>query len=156
MTNELESIVRSVLTKIKHSDNDVWLDIGCNDGTLLKFVPKNFVKIGIDPSNDNCDLAKNNADIIYTDYFSKESYKYGKKCKVITSIAMFYDLEDPNKFCKDIYEVLDDDGVWVIQMSYTPLMLEQLAFDNICHEHLEYYDLRVLKQLLQSNGFVIK
>lgn len=156
MTNELESIVKSILGKIKPEKDDVWLDIGCNDGTLLKFVPKNFTRIGIDPSPDNCRLAVEHSDVLFTDYFSKEAYKFKSKAKVITSIAMFYDLEDPNKFCRDIYDILDDEGVWVIQMSYLPLMLEQLAFDNICHEHLEYYDLTVVKNLLNSNGFLVR
>jgi NDP-4-keto-2,6-dideoxyhexose 3-C-methyltransferase len=75
--------------------------------------------------------------MIVNDYFNKESYPKVKKAKVITAIAMFYDLPDPNKFCKDVYDVMDDEGVWVIQMSYLPLMIEQMAFDNICHEHLQ-------------------
>lgn len=156
MTTELESITKSILSKIKHFTDDVWLDIGCNDGTLLRFVPKSFTKVGIDPSPENCRFASEHADVLYTDYFSKDVYKITKKAKVITSIAMFYDLENPNKFCKDIYDILEDDGVWVIQMSYLPLMLEQLAFDNICHEHLEYYDLASVKRLLDSNGFIIR
>ena len=68
---------------------------------------------------------------------------------------MFYDLEDPHTFVQDVYDVLDDDGLWVIQMSYLPLMLQQLAFDNICHEHLEYYSLTSLKYLLDAHKFDI-
>jgi hypothetical protein len=162
MTKELQSIVQAVTDRIKVSSEDAWLDIGSNDGTLLKFVNTNF-RIGFDPSPDNCKKAREFTSIaevrpamIVNDYFNKESYPKVKKAKIITAIAMFYDLPDPNKFCRDVYDVMDDEGVWVIQMSYLPLMIEQMAFDNICHEHLEYYDLRVIKNLLETNGFVIR
>jgi len=162
MTKELQSIVQAVSDRIKISENDAWLDIGSNDGTLLKFVNTNF-RVGFDPSPDNCRKAREFTAIgevrpatIVNDYFNKESYPKIAKAKVITAIAMFYDLPDPNQFCKDVYDVMDDEGVWVIQMSYLPLMIEQMAFDNICHEHLEYYDLRVIKNLLESNGFIIR
>jgi hypothetical protein len=74
---------------------------------------------------------------------------------VITTIAMFYDLIDPNPFISDICKILDDNGVWVLQLSYTPLMIEQLAFDNICHEHVYYYTLQTISNLFRENGFNI-
>jgi len=74
---------------------------------------------------------------------------------VLTSIAMFYDLEDPNQFVSDVYKVLDQQGLWIIQMSYLPLMLKQMAFDNICHEHLEYYSLQSLSYLLERHNFKV-
>lgn len=156
MTNELKGIVDSVLSITKLTKTDAWIDIGCNDGTLLKFVPNKLIRVGFDPAENNCKEAYKYADHIVNDYFTKEAYKFPFKAKIITSIAMFYDLPDPNKFCRDIYDILTDDGVWVIQMSYLPLMLNQLAFDNICHEHLEYYSLTVLQKLLTENGFVIR
>lgn len=78
-----------------------------------------------------------------------------KKAKIIFCCAMFYDLENPGKFLKEVLEVLDDEGVFVIQMNYLGLMLKNLAFDNIGHEHLSYYSLSSLKELLDSNGFVV-
>lgn len=162
MTKELQSIVQAVTDKIRVSENDVWVDIGSNDGTLLKFVNTNF-RIGFDPSPDNCKKAREftsisevSPAIIINDYFNKESYPNLKKAKVITSIAMFYDLPDPQKFCNDVHDIMDDEGVWIIQMSYLPLMIEQMAFDNICHEHLEYYDFRVVNNLLNSTGFIVR
>ena len=77
------------------------------------------------------------------------------KSKIITVIAMFYDLDQPDIFLQDIHKVLDDDGLLVMQMSYTPLMLKQMAFDNICHEHVYYYSLFNIKTLLEKNGFSI-
>lgn len=160
MKNELKDIVDSILKVKKLKDNDIWIDVASNDGTLLSFLPKNLIRIGIDPADDSYKQeAENHADLIIQDYFTANAFKstkYGiEKANVITSIAMFYDLEDPVVFIKDINEVLDDDGLWVLQLSYTPLMLEQLAFDNMLHEHFYYYSLFNIKKLLENNGFKI-
>ena len=154
MVNELNRIVDSVTNVIECENGSVWIDIGCNDGTLMKAVPNTFRKIGVDPATNNCQAAKEYCEV-YEDYFTKSLFDSQLRAKVVTSIAMFYDLEDPNSFCQDVYSILEDDGVWVIQLSYLPLMLEQLAFDNICHEHLEYYSLESINYLLTSNGFKI-
>lgn len=155
MVKELKGIVDSVLSVKKLQDEDVWIDIGCNDGTLLKFVPENIFRVGVDPVKSNCDEANAKGISTINDYFSFEAVGNDPKASVITSIAMFYDLEDPKKFCNDIYEVLEDNGLWVIQLSYLPLMIEQLAFDNICHEHLEYYSLDTIMYLLGISGFKV-
>ncbi len=160
MKQELKDIVSSILEVKQLKENDIWLDIACNDGTLFTFLPKEIIKIGIDPADDSFKKeSERYADIIVQDYFTANNFKntkYGHlKAKVITSIAMFYDLENPESFIKDVYEVLDDNGLWVLQLSYTPLMLEQLAFDNICHEHIYYYSLFNLNNLLIQNGFQI-
>lgn len=160
MTNELRGMAESTQQLMKTKAGDVWVDIGCNDGTLLRFLEKDLIRIGFDPAKNNYkELAQKHASLIINDYFTHENFKkseYGdKKAKVITSIAMFYDLEDPHKFVDDINKTLDDDGLWIIQMSYLPLMLKQLAFDNICHEHLEYYSLTALKYLLDEHNFSI-
>lgn len=160
MKKELKNIVDSILDVKKLKENDIWLDIACNDGTLLSHVPSKCIKIGIDPADDSFKAESEKiANAIVQDFFSKKAYektKYGNiKAKIITSIAMFYDLEYPEKFIQDINEVLDDNGLWVLQLSYTPLMLEQLAFDNICHEHIYYYSLFNLKALFEQHGFQI-
>lgn len=156
MKEELKGIVKEAISLIKLKDFDVVLDIGCNDGTLLSYYPSYLIKIGIDPAKNLREYALKHADMIVTDYFSAETYPYKtKKAKIITSIAMFYDLEEPDKFVDDINKVLDDEGLWIIQMSYLPLMLQQMAFDNICHEHLEYYSLTSLKYLLDKHDMKI-
>lgn len=158
MVEELRQIATGVTKAMRVGTGDLWIDIGCNDGTLLSFVPKDVTRIGYDP-NDYKELSEKHADLIVNDYFNAAAFRKspyaGRKAKVITSIAMFYDLEDPHSFVQDVYDILDDDGLWVIQMSYLPLMLEQLAFDNICHEHLEYYSLAALKYLLDGHDFEI-
>lgn len=160
MRKELKNIVDSILEVKTLKDNDLWLDIACNDGTLLSFLPPKIIKVGIDPvDNSYKQEAEKYADVIVQDYFSAEKFentKYGhRKAQVVTSIAMFYDLENPDDFIKDVGRIIDDNGLWVLQLSYTPLMLEQLAFDNICHEHIYYYSLFNLKALFEKNGFQI-
>lgn len=153
MKHELNNIVDTVLSRYDLVENDIWLDIACNDGTLLSFVPKTCIRIGIDPADDTYVAeSKQHANAIIQDYFSINSWKktvFGdKKAKIITSIAVFYDLDDPIEFVNDIRAVLDINGMWVLQLSYTPLMIKQKAFDNICHEHVYYYSLENLKILL--------
>ena len=122
MRNELMGIVENILKVQKLEENDLWLDIACNDGTLFKYVPNHIKKLGIDPTDDTFTVeSREVADEIIQDYFTLESYKRSqfaeKKAKVITCIAMFYDLDEPIDFLNDVNEVLDDDGLFVIQMS---------------------------------------
>jgi len=161
MTKQLGQIVDEISGRIKLNDGDIWLDIACNDGTLLKQLPDNLIKLGIDPADDSYHAESSRvATKVVQDYFSESAYQrtgYGdRKAKVITCIAMFYDLDNPRPFIRDIHKVLDDNGVFVVQMSYTPLMLKQLAFDNICHEHVYYYSLTSIKRLFESEGFVVR
>jgi NDP-4-keto-2,6-dideoxyhexose 3-C-methyltransferase len=160
MKQELKEIVDSILKVKKLKENDLWIDIACNDGTLLSFLPQNLLKIGIDPVDDSYKAeSEKYANLIIQDYFTAKAFKSSKfggvKAKVVTSIAMFYDLENPDAFIQDVGEVLDDDGLWVLQLSYTPLMIKQMAFDNICHEHIYYYSLFNLKALFEKNGFKV-
>lgn len=158
MTKELGNVVEEIVSRITWKPNDVWLDIACNDGTLLKQIPHGFVKVGIDPADDTFVNESKNHGTIVQDYFSYDAYvKSGvtNKAKIITTIAMFYDLLDPHPFIQDINKVLDDNGIWVLQLSYTPLMLKQLAFDNICHEHAYYYSLTSLKKLFAQHDLKI-
>jgi 2-polyprenyl-3-methyl-5-hydroxy-6-metoxy-1,4-benzoquinol methylase len=156
MTKELGSIVAEITSRINYKPGDIWLDIACNDGTLLRQVPTDMVKVGIDPCDDEYYAESSKHGTIVQDYFNKEAWEktgYGaEKAKVITCIAMFYDLDDPNPFIKDLDAVLADDGIMVLQMSYTPLMMEQMAFDNICHEHVYYYSLTSLAYLFSQHG----
>ncbi|MCF7815429.1 MAG: methyltransferase domain-containing protein [Candidatus Pacebacteria bacterium] len=155
MRQELKEIAESATKMIHPTSDDVWLDIGCNDGTLLANVDPSIKRVGFDPALNTFleEESKKHADEVIVDYFTADKYKETglQKAKIITSIAMFYDLEEPHAFVSDIYDSLDDEGLWIIQMSYLPLMLKQLAFDNICHEHLEYYSLESLIYLLDQH-----
>jgi len=159
MTLELQGIVKEITNRVKLKDGDVWLDIACNDGTLLKAVPDNVSKVGIDPCDDSYYAESSKVATVVQDFFSQDAWNKTQfanaKAKVITCIAMFYDLDNPQPFIKDMYDILDDNGVAVLQMSYTPLMINQLAFDNICHEHIYYYDLNSISKLFAANGFKV-
>jgi hypothetical protein len=159
MTMELKGIAEQITNRMKVKSGDTWLDIACNDGTMFKFMPEGVTKVGIDPCDDTyVEESTKVADFIVQDYFSYAAWEktgLSDKCKVITTIAMFYDLDNPHPFIEDIKKVLDINGVWVIQLSYTPLMIDQLAFDNICHEHVYYYSLTSLKTLFEQHGLKI-
>lgn len=131
--------------------DDLVLDIGCNDGTLLKSYRTNGIKrLGIDPSNVITHARAAGLQVV-NDFFSAGALRTAfpdQKPKVITSIAMFYDLEDPRAFVSDIRASLHEDGVWILELSYLPSMLRMNSFDTICHEHLEYYSLAPMERLL--------
>lgn len=133
---------------------DAVLDIGCNDGTLLgAYRTPELFKIGFDPAENLAPLSRAVANRIFTGFFKSSDYMEDRalraiRPKVVTSIAMFYDLEDPGQFAADVQAVMDEDGLWIVQMSYLPMMLANNDVGNICHEHLEYYSLRSFEHLL--------
>lgn len=146
MRKHLKEISDSALSFIK-KPNAAVLDIGCNDGTLLNCYPEKFTKFGCDPS----DVAQEvkGATVVQDIFPSAELSKTigTTKIDIVTSIAMFYDLEDPVDFVKNIKRVLSPEGIWIFEMSYMPHMLELDSYDTICHEHLEYYSLAVLEKI---------
>jgi len=146
MRNHLREIAGSILAIIDKKTASV-LDIGCNDGTFLNNYPASFNKYGCDPS----DIAQEvkGATVVQDIFPSGKllSILKGAKLDVVTSIAMFYDLESPVKFVKEIKKILSPEGIWVFEMSYMPHMLESDSYDTICHEHLEYYSLAVIERI---------
>jgi len=154
MRDHLKGIADSV-RELKNKQNASVLDIGCNDGTLLSYYPDEFEKYGIDPSDvaQEVKIAK-----VVQDIFPSEKLFQlleGKQLDVITSIAMFYDLESPVDFVKGIKRFLSSNGIWIFEMSYMPRMLELDSYDTICHEHLEYYSLAVLERVCSIAGMKI-
>ena len=156
MRNHLKEIAEKGALKV-NKDNARVLDIGCNDGTLLKSYPKEFIKFGVDPSDITQEVTGDNITTIQDIFPSKELTKVcnGQKFDIITAIAMFYDLEDPVGFSQEIKKVLADDGLWIFEMSYMPSMLKMNSYDTICHEHLEYYSLAVLEYILRQANLKI-
>ncbi len=156
MVSALRDIVQKSENLAGLSSGDIVVDIGSNDGTLLKqYETKGIRRVGFEPSN-LWSICKEEGIQTINDYFNRQSFskEFGdERAKLITSIAMFYDLDDPNLFVGDVKDTLLDDGLWVIQMNYLGTMLEQNTFDNISHEHLEYYSLGSLEQLLKKHSF---
>ena len=154
MRNHLKDIADNV-AQILNTPNASVLDIGCNDGTLLGFYPQSYIKYGCDPS----DVAQEvkNATVVQDIFPSEALFKVlgDQKLDAITSIAMFYDLENPVEFVKAIRRALSPKGIWIFEMSYMPRMLELDSYDTICHEHLEYYSLAVLEKITAMAGMKI-
>lgn len=150
MRSHLQEIALEAASMIEKKNARV-LDIGCNDGTLLSYYPKEFIKFGVDPS-DIAREVKSGIKVVQDLFPSEELNKetQGKPFDIITSIAMFYDLEDPVEFVKNVKKNLAPEGLWIFEMSYMPTMLKMNSYDTICHEHLEYYGLAVLEYILRK------
>jgi len=154
MRDALADITRRAADFVSLAKDDIAVDIGCNDGTLLKsykLVNSELNLVGFDPAK-NFVGAQGEGFLRINDYFNKASYTDAlgaKKAKIVTSIAMFYDLEDPIAFASEIADILDDNGIWILQMADLPNMLKHNMFDNICHEHVTYYHLAPMEYLLK-------
>ena len=148
MRNHLAGIATTAAEMVEEK-KAVVLDIGANDGTLLRSYPKGFRKFGIDPSDIVLEIQDEDITVVNDLFPSNELDRVLEETKIdiVTSIAMFYDLEDPVDFAKSIERYLAPEGLWIVEMSYMPKMLEMNSYDTICHEHLEYYSLAVLEQV---------
>jgi len=160
MKKHLRDIAILLPAMVNLKPRDIILDIGSNDGTLLKQypVPQNIERVGIDAGGKQYTKYYPDNIKLISDYFSADKFKsiYGeRKAKIITSIAMFYDLEKPLDFILDIKEILHPDGVWVLEQSYYPEMVAINSFDTICHEHLEYYSLQQIYWMANKLGMRI-
>lgn len=158
MVRHLSETTKMLSSLAAPAPGDLIIDIGCNDGTLLKSYEAQVERIGIDPVAKKF-LSFYPPEIrVFTEFFSGALWKKEispRKAKIITSIAMFYDIEQPIEFVRSIAEALADDGIWHFEQSYMPLMLEHLAYDTICHEHIEYYALRQIRWMLDHCGLKI-
>lgn len=157
MREHLKNYQEEILSKITLFKNDVILDIGSNDATTLKLYPQNCKRIGIDPTGKQFLEYYDKIDLLST-YFTYENFRNiypTEKCKVISSISMFYDLSDPVQFAKDIHSILETDGIWTCEQSYMPTMIKTNSIDTICHEHLEYYALKQIKLIADMSDFKI-
>jgi hypothetical protein len=138
------------------SAGDLVLDIGSNDATTLKaYSNADALRVGMDPTGIKFREFYGDGIQLIPDFFSASAFESmfpNKRAAIVTSIAMFYDLEDPNAFVADIAKVLADDGVWHFEQSYMPSMLRTNAYDTVCHEHIEYYSLLPVKRLLEAHG----
>lgn len=158
MVAHLHAKVEKILGQVVLSDKDIVIDIGSNDSTTLQAYPKGPALVGIDPTGVKFHSYYPSHIQLIPDFFSSALFQQkfpNQKAKVITSFSMFYDLEDPMSFMQQVYDVLDDDGIWVFEQSYMPTMLEKNSYDTVCHEHLEYYSLRQIKWMADRIGFKI-
>ena len=161
-----QSMVTHLQNKVEHlrrlrpvSSGDLVLDIGSNDATTLKaYNVSGLQRLGMDPTGVKFKSYYMDGIELIPDFFNVKAFKAKfphKRAAIVTSIAMFYDLEEPLTFVNDIAEVLADDGIWHFEQSYMPSMLRTNAYDTVCHEHLEYYSLGPVKTMLEKCGLRI-
>jgi hypothetical protein len=155
-----QSMIQHLTRKIRNLERmanlkpgDTVLDIGSNDATSLKaYTANGLIRIGVDPTGAKFKEYYPDDVVLISDFFSAKKFwtTSNRKAKIVTSIAMIYDLEDPIKFAREVAEVLADDGIWHFEQSYMPSMLRLSSYDTICHEHLEYYSLAVVRRILDA------
>ena len=155
MVRHLGRTAQAIIAKYPVKDGAIVLDIGSNDGTTLSFMPASARRVGMDPTIAKYGQHYQAGIEKIADFFTAARFRerFGdERADVVTSIAMFYDLEEPLAFVRDIAAVLSPTGVWYFEQSYLPTMMEQNAYDTICHEHLEYYALRQVQWMLRQCG----
>ena len=158
MKRDLRDVVNYALNNTKTESNDIIVDIGANDCTMIGMFPKYLNRIAIEPAK-NIDWKHVDESInIVNEFLSKEvilKETKGKKAKIVTATAMFYDFDNPNIAAKDIKGILDDNGVCVIQVSYLLDTIKDMNFYDVVHEHLEYYSLKSINYLMEKNGLTV-
>ena len=155
MRTALADVVQSIENQVELQPGDIVLDIGSNDGTLLRsYTIPDLCTVGVEPATNLASEGCVGLTHFIPDFWNLSSYKkaVGNKAKVITAIGMFYDMEDPNEFISDAAAALRDDGLFVAQMMCLKSMIDQNDVGNICHEHLEYYSFASLEYLFKKNG----
>jgi NDP-4-keto-2,6-dideoxyhexose 3-C-methyltransferase len=159
MIDHLRAKAQSIKHALPLKQGDLVLDIGSNDSTLLRAMSEPGVSlVGMDPSGAKFERFYPKDARLIPEIFTAARFhsEFGKRrARVVTSIAMFYDLESPLTFMQDVFDVLTDDGLWVFEQSYLPHMLQMNSYDTVCHEHLEYYALKQIVWMCQRVGFKI-
>lgn len=155
MIGHLAGIAEAAARRVGLAAGETVLDIGSNDGTLLSCYPAGVRLVGMDPTSARFAAFYPAGALRAADFFTAAGFAAlvpGAQARIVTSIAMLYDLPDPNAFAADVAGVLAPDGVWITEQSYLPTMLARNAFDTICHEHLEYYGLAQIERLAARHG----
>ncbi len=159
MTDHLHGIADAAMDRVELGAGDWVLDIGSNDATLLKRYPVGPKLVGMDPTIAQYGDYYPAGALKVPDFFSARGFREAAgreaRARVVTSIAMLYDLPDLHAFTRDLAEVLHPEGVWIFEQSYLPQMLATRAYDTICHEHLLYLSLDSIARLLAEHGLRI-
>jgi len=177
MTDHLKALARYCIALVKLVPGDTVLDIGSNDGTLLRSyldlqtenrevpvgntIPSEITWVGMDPTIRKFKQYYDKRIVPIPDFFSAKAFRErfgnaGGKAKIVTSIACFYDLEDPVAFAREVGQILHPDGVWVLEQSYSLLMLAKNMYDTAVQEHLEYYSLAQISRILKEAGLSLR
>jgi hypothetical protein len=159
MVKHLKSKYEKISNFVNLKENDIVIDIAGNDGTFLGFFSPKLKLVSIDPTSKKFSkYFKEHVNYI-ADFFSEKTFRqfFGNdNAKLVTSFSMFYDLEDPCQFAKEVNSILNpEEGIWVLEQSYMPEMLRVNSFDTVCHEHLSYYGMRQIKYIMDQAGLKI-
>ena len=159
MVKHLKGKHEKISNFVDLKENDIVIDIAGNDGTFLGFFSPELKLVSIDPTSKKFSkYFKEHVDYI-ADFFTEKTFRqfFGdSNAKLVTSFSMFYDLEDPCQFAKEVNSILNpEEGIWVLEQSYMPEMLRANSFDTVCHEHLSYYGMRQLKYIMDQAGLKI-
>ena len=154
MSEHVKNITKFLTKKVFLTKKDMVLDIASNDGTLLNFYNKKIITFGIDPILNKYKKYYKNINFTSSNFFSKSKIqdKTKNKFKIITALSVFYDLKDPNKFLKDVHDILDDQGLFFLEFADLASIIKYNMFDTICHEHAEYYSTNVLIEMFKKNN----
>ena len=158
MRNHMKNIFKLLIKKVNTCKNDHILDIASNDGTLLNYFPNNLIKVGIDPILKRYQKEYKKVKYKISDFFSHkilEKNKINHKFKIITALSVFYDLDNPNLFLKDIEKILDDEGICLIEHADLYSIIKLNMFDTICHEHVAYYSTKIMIEMADKNNLRI-
>ncbi len=159
MVAHLRRKAARIKQRVALTPGDVILDIGSNDGTFLAaLMEPGVTAVGVDPTAEKFRKYYRPEIHVIPELFSAASFRRhtgDKKVKVVTSIAMFYDLDEPFAFMQEVASLLADDGIWVFEQSYLPTMVEKTSYDTVCHEHLEYYALKQIVWMTARAGLTI-
>ena len=154
MTNHVKQIVKKLSSLVKLKKKDYVLDIASNDSTLLNFYPNNVIKVGVDPLVNKYIKYYKKINFKISNFFNLydiKKLKLKKKFKIITALSVFYDLKDPNKFIREIKEILDDQGIFVLEHADLYCIIKHKIFDTICHEHLGFFSSKVIIDMVKKN-----
>ena len=157
MTQILRDVAESGRAVADLKPDDIILDIGGNETLLSFFKDEPYQLLNIDPAKNVVALVDSPRYRAVNAFFSEASFRSvsQKKAKLIFSIAMFYHLDNPMQFSREVAAVLDDDGVWIIQMAYLPAMIRTNMYDNIVHEHAGYYATQQVKWIMEKVGLEV-
>lgn len=152
--------LQSIYHQRSNFSNGVFLDIASNDGTFLAgYTNKDNINflVGIDPLISNFNDHYPKKAIKIEDFFTQEVYlkKLNMKSDIVSSISVFYDLDDPIRFAQDVFAILSSEGIWHLEQSYCVSMIKQMSFDTICHEHLLYLRAQDFKSIFDRVGFTV-
>jgi hypothetical protein len=155
MVEHLTQKIHELERTAELTHGDTVLDIGSNDATTLKaYTTPSLKRVGIDPTGHKFRAFYPDDIALVPDFFSAKAFSRSgaQAAKIITSIAMFYDLEKPVAFAREVEAVLARGGIWHFEQSYMPSMLRLVSYDTVCHEHIEYYSLGVVNRILDAAG----